>query len=221
MRDAPVCFLSSSYNKMPRGPKARPRRRQMKKRQYMPRRKPRGTSQSTVHHYVRSYYLAATVSNTGVSSGYGYSFSLAALPNASEFTTLYDQYRIKQVKFKLLPRGNSSDVGTQNNLGSLFSVIDRDDAAAPGNINTLLQYQNMKQTRSSQSHTRIFRLTFNTSALDSAGVPLGNKVTTGWIDCASSTVPHYGLKLWNEVSTANTVVYDAIVTVAIDFKNVR
>ena len=93
-------------------------------------------------------------------------------------------------------------MGTQNNLGSLFSVVDRDDATAPGNINVLMQYTNMKQTRSQSTHTRYFKPMFNTAALDSVGANLGLAPKSGWIDCNNSTVPHYGLKLWNEVSSA-------------------
>lgn len=183
-------------------------------------RRPIGGLRQPIHYFKRSYYVAGAIANAA-SGGYGFSFSLSAVPNASEFTSLYDQYKLIAAKVKLIPRGNSSDIGVQNNLGNVFSVIDRDDGNAPTTLNQILQYQNVKQTPNNRMHTRYVPLTHNIGAMDTALAITNKQPSKGWIDCDVSTTPHYGLKVWSELSTSQPIIFDTMVTLYMAFKNVR
>lgn len=180
-----------------------------------------------VYHFKRSYYTPAVIAVAagGPDGQYGYSFTLAGLPSASEFTSLFDQYKIKGVKLRLLPRGNSSELtgAAGGNIGNVGSVIDYDDGAAPtGGMSQITQYQSFKLTRSSQEHIRYFKPRINAAAINSVAGGTQNKLNTrGWLDCDVSTTEHYGLKVVVPAPPAGSIVFDAIVTMYLCFRNVR
>lgn len=179
-----------------------------------------------VHYFKRTDYVSGVATATSLGDVFGaYVFSLAQVPTPSDFTNLYDQYCIKFVKWMLIPRGNSSDVGTAATTGQnmgVFSVIDYDDNTTPTSIDELTEYQSMKMTRSNQYHTRAFKPKIRNAVIGSAGVIVnGNPKATEWIDCNSTTVPHYGIKYALQQLPNGSQIYDLKVTYYLSFKNVR
>lgn len=176
-----------------------------------------------VQYFVRTSYQLAGYSLAGGAAALGAArvFRLSAVPNASEFTNLYDQYQIKGVKISLIPRYTDSTAGlAAQAIGNVWSAIDYDDVQTPVNVETLLQYQNVKRTRMNQVHTRFLKPmianeVFNTG-IATAYAPKRNV----WLDCASDTVEHYGIKLWFDSSAAG-VTFDVQVKFYLAFKNVR
>lgn len=204
----------------------RTNRKRVSKRKISKRKMVVSRPQPRTYNFKRSFYVSNWISSTSAAdTTAGYSFTLAGLPNASEFTSLYDQYRINAVKLRLMPRGNSSELNSATGGGicSLFSVIDYDDAAAPtGGVNQMVQYQSLKVTRSDKEHVRYFKPRINVGAINSVAGGVQNKMNTrGWIDCDVSTTEHYGLKFVLERTPTGTCIYDAIVTLYMAFKNVR
>jgi len=175
-----------------------------------------------VHYFKRSVYIQSAVVAAGANNYFAAAYALNSIPNHAEFTALYDQYKITGVKVKYLPRGNSSDVNSGNQLSSLFTVIDTDDSQVPTSIDQLTQYQSVKMCRSSQSLTRYWKPKFNLAAVNTIlGGTVGKMNTTGWIDVTDDTVQHFGMKGALTSFAGNTVVYDMIVTLYLAFKNVR
>lgn len=181
-----------------------------------------------VQYFKRTDYLSGFVTATNVSDVYGsYSFALGDVPNVGDFTGLYDQYQIRMIKWQLIPRGNSSDVGTAATSGQnmgVFTALDYDGAAAPTSIDELCQYQNMRMTRSNQIHTRILRPKVRMAGIG-AGAAL---VTTGtypnnstWITTGNTTIPHYGILVALQQLPNGTQIYDLKVDYYLAFKNVR
>lgn len=207
---------------MPRRAKrsSRPKRRMPRRRNYGYRNK---VVKQPVQYFTRtSYQLSGySIAAGGAAAGFARVFRLSAVPNASEFTNLYDQYQVKGVKISLIPRYTESTAGTAGSLiGNMWSAIDYDDASPPANVDTLLQYQNVKRTRLNQVHSRFIRPCianeiFNTG-IATAYAPKRNV----WIDCTSDTVEHYGIKLWIDSSAAG-VTFDVQVKFYLAFKNVR
>ena len=66
---------------------------------------------------------------------YAFNFSLSDLPNYTEFTSLYDMYKINAVKITFIPYQTvSNSVATINNADNtarFFSAIDYNDGTAP------------------------------------------------------------------------------------------
>jgi hypothetical protein len=146
----------------------------------------------------------------------GLTLQLSQIQGYAEFTSLFDQYRIAHVDALVIPK--SSSVGTS--LASLmYSVIDYDDSAAL-TATSILEYSNMMVTTLESGHRIRFK-PHAAVALDGSGVftSYGN-VAAPWIDCASTGVDHFGLKIGTEV-TSSSFPIDVYLTVKLQFRNVR
>lgn len=150
---------------------------------------------TNVHHFKRTFTGNTVISGTSAGfSGYGLTFDL--LPNYTEFTALFDCYRINKILIKWVPNHNSSEMGSSAYLPEFYSVIDPTDASAPASLNEMYEYQTLKMTRGNQIHKRIWRPTVvgalketnQTSAYDSQ--PKWRQ----WISTAQPDVLHYGIK---------------------------
>lgn len=177
-----------------------------------------------VHYFTRSQYATNAITVTAGTDYFGASsFSLINLPDQTDFTSLYDQYKILKVKWTLLPKGNSMDIGngvTVGQMGRVFTVLDYDDSSAPSSFNQMCQYQNMRKTSTAASHTR----TIVPKYLREVSTGLGttaNEPATGWIDCTNNSVLHRGIKIGIQAPPNGSNVYDLLLTYTLAFKNVR
>ena len=177
--------------------------------------------QNLVHTFKRTFYNSAGII---VPSGSGFSFNawtftLNQLPNVTDFTSLYDQYKINGIKFTLIPRHTEVPMNTSVGL-QVMSVLDFDDDVAPTSINDLCQYGNMKQTRGNINHSRYFRPTIRKS-VDVAGASPGYQVSKSeWLDLANTVVKHYGLKYAIEQGNV-AVTYDLKIDMYFQCKNLH
>lgn len=173
-----------------------------------------------VHRFKRAVFYSGSISGSTILDTFGgVRFRLVDVPNVTEFTNLFDQYKIDGVKIHFLPRGNTAEVGTNQGIVKFFSAIDYDDITAPGSINDILQYENVKTTRSTQDHSRYIKpkvagLAYQT-AVGNAYMP-----KRGWIDCANTTVEHYGIKWALQQLPAGSQTFDIKVDYYLSFKNV-
>lgn len=181
------------------------------------------------HKYVRSTFTGATLSQVigvdvyngftynGVSTGGfnmemaftlggtvfyfgGVSTFTAAMPNYTEFTSLYDQYRIDGVDVELIFSNDQSSVNSPaTSLPLLYYAIDYDDANTVG-VPDIVQYDNHKmfQLGSPSLPDGIKRIHIKPNV----DMALYNGVSTGYarfpnarVDTGSPNVPHYGLKM--------------------------
>jgi len=182
--------------------------------------RPRGGLIQPVQFFKRSVYLPGW-SSTGTSDVPGtFNFKLNDVPNVAEFTGLYDQYKINLVKFTIIPRGNTSEVTTAGNSMGVFSVIDYDSNTTPTSLDELLQYQNMRMTRSTQQHKRVFRPVARDAIVGSAGAITGG-IYKGWLDCTNDNIPHYAIKYWFQALPSGIQQYDLKIDYYLAFKNVR
>lgn len=210
-----------AYRRRPR-PRAGLRRKYQRKYRGVRRgliRRPR----TPAHHFKRTWFSENYFSTGAVGPTLaGLNFQLGQLPNVSEFTNLYDMYRINKVVVKVIPK--ISEVGmvlgaTNNSAGvQLHSALDFDDSAAPTTVSQLTQYANHKMTRGNQIHTRVFTPKCNLSA---GGVQVASKAYQ-WLDVTDTTVPHFGMKLIIPTISSSTIIYyDYSVTMYFSCKNVR
>lgn len=190
-----------------------------------------------VHYFKRTVNLGsltASITSAGVPTpiSTGLSFNLAQLPGVTDFTSLFDQYKINGIKYSLVPTANSAILSGVSNVASgygfqrLNSVIDYDDDSQPTGEDQLLQYGSLKTTPPMRTHVRYFKPKVDTevfqSGVTTGYAPRGNM----WIDVNNSTVKHYGLKLYANApvgvtNTAASITYTAYATFYIACKNVR
>lgn len=181
-------------------------RKNMKRRRNV--RRSRVRAQALVHRFKRTCKMdniTASVTAGGVGSGISaaYQFTLDSLPNYTEFTALYDMYKINAIKLTFVPTAseyiNSTTSGapTPNGFQRFNSVLDFDDTAVPVNENELLQYATLKNTPGWRSHTRYFKPRILQTVDEIVGATLGSSSSSPkWISCLSPSVEHLGVKIF-------------------------
>lgn len=144
-------------------------------------------------------------SNTSTYAAFGSaSFAITDVPNYSDFTNLFDQFRIVKIKLDFFPRltGNTS-----NALPAMYSIfhiaVDHTDVSTPTSVNDLFQYDNHKTVQAYKP----FSLTFTpaaSAAYYGTTTALGYGPKAGsWIDSkAGASTAHYGIKWGWECNNA-------------------
>lgn len=155
-------------------------------------------------------HLIITTPSTANTFSYGafsYYVALQDLPNYTEFTNLYDQYKIVGVKFRIVPFSVSPATGgavtsTAAQPSCMFHmVVDNDDASKPtaseAGISELRQCPGYRSVNpylyQRKGITRYFKPRVATAAYN--GAFAGYKSDTfGWCDCGNPGIQGYGLK---------------------------
>lgn len=133
-----------------------------------------------------------------------FKFSLSDVIDPNEFTELFDQYQLRSVKM-LITRvthvqptnaGNSGDNGLAC-FPELISVPDFDDASATP-YNVIQQYEKARTvvmrdgaTVTKKIYPKVAEYIYKS---DGTGIAFAQGRKKLWIDCASPTADHYGMK---------------------------
>lgn len=91
-----------------------------------------------------------------------YRFALADVPGSTDFTNMFDKFRIKYVKISFIPKSNvtvpSGTLGTRSIYDTLiYTAVDTDFVTVPSSIADILQRQNVKWSPNNVVHKRFFR----------------------------------------------------------------
>lgn len=131
-------------------------------------------------------------------------FELSDLPNYTEFTTLFDRFRITGIKYRwvLINEPTGAAITTSTNRGASVKVgwvHDYDDATAPTAATQLYQYASYKEIwlNSNKMTSRWFYFKPSTLSVNYYGVANTNSCTANFkdmIDCDYPTTDHYGIK---------------------------
>ncbi len=128
-------------------------------------------------------------------------FTLAQNPNSASWATLFDQYCIPIVVCNVRFSENVNTIAG-GAAPRCYTVLDHDDA----NTITVAQakaYSTCKEQRTVDNVTRIIYPRIATAAYSGVFTSFAN--SRSWIDCASTTVQHYGMKTAIEADTRSPV----------------
>lgn len=175
-----------------------------------------------VQYFKRSVWLPTWVTTTaGADSFTSLNFRLNQLPQFSEFTVLYDQYKINGVKLELIPQFDSANVGAigTNVVSQNFLINDYDDSLVPTTMDTLLQNQSVKRCSSTRIMKHYIRPCV-ASQVFNTGITSTYSARRQFIDCNSADTEHYGVKIG---FSSNPIAqrYGLRMTFYLAFKNVR
>jgi hypothetical protein len=128
--------------------------------------------------------------------------SLNDLAAASEFSAMYDSYRIEHLDYELVPlcdvQPNSDDTSAATSMVAkpefLETVIDLDDSTAPTTHSEMLQYESFRYWRPSEKGRVSFSPRVAREVFDGVTASFEEPDGPVWIDCAQPTTPHYGFK---------------------------
>lgn len=159
-----------------------------------------------------------------------WAFCLADIPNITATASLFDQYRIDCIQFRLRSRNPGVFVANQASPNystvSPLLVVDRDDATAPTTLSELQQYDNC-QCFSAQDSVDLILWPSLTPSVFAGGAFSGYAVADSdeyWLDLANSSIPHYGVKIGMPALVATTTQrfdWDVEAIYHVSFKNKR
>lgn len=177
------------------------------------------TPKDPVRLYKRtSDYFSLPISGATGALG-AYAFQLSNIPNSSEFTSLYDQYKINAVSVCFYPKQTQvTSLSTTDNIRAnarILTAIDYNDDTPPTTLDELRQYDNCEVDVIVNKHERYIPkpLFLNNS---------GQNVNS-WLSTANPSTRHYGLKYGVEPTQAvgASFTYNVEVTYYIAFKNTK
>jgi hypothetical protein len=144
-----------------------------------------------------------------------YYFTVNTLDQISALQSLFDQYRIVLVEFWLCP-----EVLAPTATNNVATVIDYDDATALGTYAQALDYVNCQSAPGTAAHYRSFVPHAALAAYSGTFVSYAN-VASPWIDAASPTVQHYGVKVAATLEPTTAISYDVTYRLTTEWRNVR
>jgi len=178
---------------------------------------PRRTDSVMVHSSATAVFTATPVAVASTA----YQFYLSA-SNAT--TGNFDQYRIRAVRFSVVPQNNAIGLVTNSttSLVPLYCVIDYDDATALTTAAQAQGYNNVITLGPGESCSRTFVPRMAIAA--SAGGVFTSYASTEpmWIDSVSTTVAHFGAKILAPGTIAAQTLlqsWDVTIEYAIEMRN--
>lgn len=203
--------------------KRRPFYRNRRFRPRIPRMRP---SSQKVHYFKRHVDLGLITLSTGGITTQGFSFQLDEVPNYTEFTALYDQYRLCAVSVKFIPMqnqtlNNSAAVGANFNI-RYATVIDYDSSGGFGSFNDAREFTTCKVKSITQYHTRYIKPRIKSANENDSNTIVASGNRKMWLNTAVSNIPHYGLRYVFEQFTANFIAqYKVEAKYYFAFRNVK
>jgi len=143
-------------------------------------------------------------------------FFLDQLADYKSYISVFDEYKIVAIEAMVSPLVDVQPIAGQSD-GLLASVIDTDDATPFTSFADAGNYSNCVTSKGSYVHMRSFRPKFSRAIFSSALVT-GYGSASGWLDCASPSVPHYGLKVAWTV-TSQPIQADLVVRYSVMFRH--
>jgi hypothetical protein len=180
-----------------------------------------GSTYRSLHTYVLDNWIAQS-SSVAQTSAYAF-VANASIPDFSSWASVFDQYRVIAVEVLLEPNATISGPGSSNTIsGRLVTVIDYDDSNALSSLSAATAYDNAIITPSSGRCRRCFAPRIAVGAYGSGSFGQYANTQALWIDCASGSVAHYGIKAYIEPGTASFLQsYNLTTRSLVEFRNGR
>lgn len=185
-------------------------------------------NQVTVGARVKTTRVAKTTlsyNNDGGDKFFSYTFRIDGLPNVSEFTSVFDQYKITAVKLHFVPRWTTSELyttGVTLQMPNLVTAFDGSDAVIPTSVDNVLEYDSCRiHGPLNKMITRVIYPSAATPVFRSGASSAYGRYG-GWVDCAYPDVQFFGFRAaLLGVPTVNTFHVDVYATYYLEFRNTK
>lgn len=166
-----------------------------------------------------------TVSQAAVSPSFAaFNFQLSTMPQHATFSSLFDQYRITRVSIQFRPMFTAMPLQPSLTVSVplIYTVVDYDDSSTPTAIADLREYQNCN-VHEYESFTHEFTPHIAMAAYSSGGFTSYANQTMQWLDIASPSVQHYGLKLGITAGFSGQIlqIWNVSMRLEFEFRNIR
>jgi len=174
-----------------------------------------------VFSFRRKLVIAAAALNTGAITSSGLRFMLSDVPNSSEFTSLFDLYKIDKIDVQCLASFDTS-TGPPQTRFFFATVVDLNSSGALASFADALEFQSVKvlpfQTR--EMPIRSFRPRYIGVAEDSSSSVIASTSDQGWLNTSIPNIPHYGFR-WVSEAASTSATMRFIITYHLLFKQVK
>lgn len=148
-----------------------------------------------------------TADSTGIGNSYqgggAFQFQLSDLPNYTDYTTLFDSYKIDQVDMEISQVQNAASAGNPaSQMCTIYYATDYDDATVPTQALTLIERQRCKKWTFRGDGTPL-RISLQPRLLqpiyqDGVTNAYGTASQNTWVDQLNISAAYYGMKFWIE-----------------------
>lgn len=151
---------------------------------------------------------------------------LSQLPSYTEFTNLFEQYRINAVKFDFIPKSTSFEANTSAAVATmprLYTIIDKDGNAQTSSEVAMQQYGNSRLIRDPSKPFSIYikRPCVQFGTANTITIVGGAPKPSPWLDCDNFSVQHWGCAIGGIMPTGTgSVSFSVVATYYMQFKNV-
>lgn len=142
-------------------------------------------------------------SNTAVETFSSQFFTVSGIQHFTSYSTVFDEYMIECVEVLLEPQ--YTEVVGNITIPVILSCVDIDDANAMTATSDFAAYDTMISSRGTKSHYHRWCPSAAIGAYSGTFTSYAN-VQGLWIDCASSNVQHFGLKVGMTSTTTQQVL---------------
>jgi hypothetical protein len=164
--------------------------------------------------------LRVSTSSQLVSSGtaavsQGYIFSLT---NSGTGSAFFDRYKIEAIRFTLVPQNTATAVynpTSQVNLVDAYCVVDYDDSTALSSVAAAQTFATCIKLSPGESCSRLFAPRIAVAAYTGSFTGFLNQGPQ-WIDSASPSVQHYGVKVF--IPATGVVTQTSVQTWAVNIE---
>jgi hypothetical protein len=152
---------------------------------------PRLVTRSKEYRAIMTASGQSFTTSASVPTYYGTSLTLATLLNYTEYTSLFDQYWIKEVEVWVEP---STLGGSNTNNPVWYSAVDLDDANTPTALATVASKQTAIASSTEAGHYHRWQPHVAVAEYTSGFTGYGNIPST-WADSVSPNIQYFGLKI--------------------------
>lgn len=171
-------------------------------------------------------------------NGVNYSFTLGSLPNYTEITNLFEQYKINAVKLTFIPNYFDNDAAqTEFNISQnaviaaiggprVYTLIDKDGSPQSGSESTMLENSAARIIRKPFQGFQIYinKPAVQVEVATSLGFSNAMPKASPWLDCDNYSVRHEGCavgSIMSFTSDGGLLRYQVIATYYIAAKGVK
>lgn len=177
----------------------------------------RTVARSQVYPFRRFHFKATIGGTDSTNFGNTYTFALADLVNYTEFTALFDQYKIAGIKYRWVINrspdyggaviSNVYNTAVQGTYPRIMWVHDYDSTNTPANFAELQQYPRAREFYFTPDKPSTPWIYFKPArlAVDFEGTTNSayRPIWKGFIDCASDTTPFFGVRVYGDGLNTN------------------
>jgi hypothetical protein len=173
-----------------------------------------------VHIFAVTYSLGQITITSAADNQFAYAFNLAATNAPTDFSNLFDQYRIQQVRVHFISLENAQNTTITS---SVHTVIDYDDNNVIS-VAQAQQYGTYQVSRIGQSFSRTLLPRPAGAVYSGTFTSFSNLPASTWLDVASPSVLYYGLKGIIPASTFTSgpyTIFDVTAEIIVQARNNR